>query len=138
MSEWVEIDVASPALDENVLFWRREWAMPNVGYRSVHQQYRLVGLGGSLANGNQPTHWMPLPDPPKPPPPPPPTPLTWARVDRVEPDFFESVLLWNEGWGRTLLGHRTISDYVDIESEPFDPGPTHWMWFPNKGPGADE
>ena len=134
MSEWVEIDVREPAVDENVLFWRREWAMPNVGYRSVHQQYRLVGLGGSLANGNQPTHWMPLPEPPKLPTPPP-TPLTWARVDRVEPESFETVLLWNEGWGRTLLGHRTISsEYVDIESEPFDPGPTHWMWFPNKGP----
>ena len=137
MSEWVKIADREPKPNTNVLLWRSGW-QARTGYKgAVSGGYILWGFVRPIEP--QPTHWMPLPEAPVLPEPPPPTPLTWARVDRVEPESFESVLLWNEGWGRTLLGHRTLSsEYVDIESEPFDPGPTHWMWFPNKGPGADE
>ena len=126
MSDWLEIAKRKPPEHEYVLFWTPEWTRPVIGF---------VSAGGvdlmERTAVKEPTHWRMLPETPIPTPP----PLTWAQVDRVEPEFIETVLLWSEGWGGTFIGHRTLSsEYVDIESVPFDPQPTYWMSFPKRGP----
>ena len=62
MSDWIEISVREPGVDEHVLFDHPKWSLPQAGWRAVHQLYVVPGLGGPLSEA--PTHWMPLPETP--------------------------------------------------------------------------
>ena len=65
MSEWRDVDDRQSGVDEFVLFWRGGWDQPRVGYRGVHQQYYLLGESKPFGNGEEPTHWHPLPETPQ-------------------------------------------------------------------------
>ena len=132
MSDWLEIAKRKPPEHEDVLLWASAWGRASVGYMTADGLFELAEKSYHAHHLTKyPTHWQRLPESPVLPPP----PLTWTEVDRVEPEFIETVLLWNEGWGRTFIGHMTLSsEYVDIESVPFDPQPTYWMLFPKHGP----